>query len=65
MQAVVQYAEDDIRDDPDHEHWRRALGEVRYDYSIADKGLLIAFRVLSTSTVELTELIDIRKTRKP
>jgi hypothetical protein len=61
LQRLVRWTEDDIAEEPDHNFWRRRLDDGRVcDYSLADQGLLIFFRVVSPDVVELDQLVDTR-----
>jgi hypothetical protein len=56
----VQGAEQEIADDPDHNHWRRATtrGTV-LDFYAANEGLLIEFARSTDRRVRLIDLIDL------
>lgn len=59
LQNVI-WAEEDIADDPNHNHWRRRTtrGTI-LDYFAADSGLLIEYKPPVGMTVTLLDLIDL------
>ena len=57
--------ETEIALDPGHRHWRHQVRDVVYDYSMADHGLIVVYRIGSETAVELVALLDIRATRRP
>jgi hypothetical protein len=61
IRRFVKWAEEDIAEDPYHVFNRRRLSDRSViDFSVADDGQLIRYRLLNSSQVELMELIDFR-----
>lgn len=64
IRRSVRWAELDIADDPYHLFQRRRLSDgSMIDYTAADDGQLIRYRVLSSTTVELIDVYDFRLIR--
>jgi hypothetical protein len=64
LRVLVEWAEEDIADDPFHVHWRRQrpTGAV-VDYPAAEAGFVIEFEVRDGLTVDLIDLIDQKSLR--
>jgi hypothetical protein len=58
----VKWAEDDIAEDPGHVFNRIRLKDgTVVDYSAADQGQLIRYRIVTPDLVDLLRLIDYRR----
>jgi hypothetical protein len=53
-------AESEIAEDPNHNHWRRMTADgAVLEFFSARAGLIVKFRVVSPTTVDLEDVIDL------
>jgi len=55
-------AESEIAEDPHHNHWRRATADgAVLEFFAARAGLIVKFRVVSPTMVDLEDVIDLAR----